>query len=147
MMARDGYDGHETALLWWGYATHGEGAGAFQWTEGFGDYVELLYAEARGKPTPWNLGRAREMFLTLPPTAAVALADLKGSTPQPLIHGRLPWVMDAVRHEIGDRAFRSGIRDLFRRYRYRTFTLEQLISTFEHAARPEAREALRRLFR
>lgn len=31
--------------------------------------------------------------------------------------------------------------------RYRTFTLEQVISTFEHAARPEAREALGRLFR
>ena len=27
----------------------------------------------------------------------------------------------------------------------RTFTLEQLIATFEHAARPEAREVLRRL--
>ena len=66
-LERDGYDGHETALLWWGYATRGEGPGAFQWTEGFGDYVEILYAEGTGKPVPYNMQRARDAFLAMNP--------------------------------------------------------------------------------
>jgi hypothetical protein len=145
-MARDGYDGHETALLWWGYAAHGEGPGAFQWTEGFGDYVEMLYAEARQKPVPVNLQQARNKFLAISPTPALALADLKGSSPQPLIHGRLPWVMAAVRERIGDAAFRRAIRTLFDQYRWRTFTLDQFISVFEDAAPADARPHVRALF-
>jgi hypothetical protein len=133
-MARDGYDGHETALLW------------FQWTEGFGDYVEMLYAEARQKPVPFNLQRARDAFLAIAPTPDLALADLRGNSPQPLIHGRLPWLMAAVRERIGDAAFRRAIRTLFDRYRCRTFTLDQFIAVFENAARPDARPAVRALF-
>jgi hypothetical protein len=145
-MARDGYDGHETALLWWGYAAHGEGSGASQWTEGFGDYVEMLYAEERRKPVPYKLQRARDAFLAIAPTPDLALADLRGSSPQPLIHGRLPWVMAAVRERIGDAAFRRAIRTLFDRYRCRTFTLDQFISVFENAAKSEGRPAVRALF-
>jgi hypothetical protein len=124
-MAGDGYDGHETALLWWGYATRGQGRGAFQWTEGFGDYVEIMYAEARGKALPANLRRARDAYLALPPGSDVALADLRGNTPQPLIHGRLPWLMAAQRACLGDERFRAAIRRLFDEFRYRTFTLEE----------------------
>jgi hypothetical protein len=145
-MARDGYDGHETALLWWGYATHGEGPGAFQWTEGFGDYVEMLYAEARRRSVPFNLQRARDAFLALAPTPDLVLTDLGGNSPQPLIHGRLPWVMAAVRERIGDAPFRRAIRTLFDRWRYRTFTLDEFIAVFENAARPDARPAVRALF-
>jgi hypothetical protein len=145
-MARDGYDGHETALLWWGYAAHGEGPGAFQWTEGFGDYVEMLYAEARQKPVPFNLQRARDAFLAITPTPDLALGELKGNSPQPLIHGRLPWVMAAVRERVGDAVFRRAIRTLFDRYRYRTFTLDQFISIFEDAVRLDTRAGVRALF-
>jgi hypothetical protein len=126
-MARDGYDGHETALLWWGYAARGEGPGGYQWTEGFGDYVEMMYAEARGKPVPYNLQRAREAYLALPAGSDVALADLRGNTPQPLIHGRLPWMMDAHRTCVGDVKFRAAIRQLFERFQYRTFTLDEFL--------------------
>jgi hypothetical protein len=146
-MARDGYDGHETSLLWWGYATHGEGPGAFQWTEGFGDYVEMLYAEARQKPMPFNRQRAREAFLAIDPKPEVALTDLKGNTPQPLIHGRLPWMMEALRGSIGDSAFRRGIRLLFHRYRSRTFTLDQFMSVFEEVVSPDLRSLVRPAFR
>ena len=59
-MERTGYDAHETSLLWWGYTTRGTGPGSFQWTEGFGDYVEMLYSEARKKPLPGNFQRFRE---------------------------------------------------------------------------------------
>jgi hypothetical protein len=142
-MARDGYDGHETALLWWGYAAHGEGAGAFQWTEGFGDYVEMLYSEARQKPVPFNLRRAREAYLAMPPGPDPPLTDLRGNSPQPLVHGRLPWRMDTLRKRIGDEAFRRGIRVLFERYRYRTFTLDQFIAVFEEAASPAVRPSVR----
>jgi hypothetical protein len=146
-MARDGYDGHETSLLWWGYATHGEGPGAFQWTEGFGDYVEMLYAEARGKPVPYNRQRARAAFLAMNPRPEPPLTELRGSTPQALIHGRLPWMMDALRASIGDTAFRRGIRLLFRRYRSRTFTLDEFIAAFEEVASPRVRSSVRSILR
>jgi hypothetical protein len=127
-MARDGYDGHETALLWWGYAARGEGPGGYQWTEGFGDYVEMMCAAARGKPVPYNLQRAREAYLALPAGSDVPLADLRGNTPQPLIHGRLPWMMDAHRKCAGDSAFRAAIRELFARFRHQTFTLDEFLA-------------------
>ncbi len=146
-MARDGYDGHETALLWWGYAAHGEGAGAYQWTEGFGDYAEMLYVEAAGKPLPFNLKRARDAYLAMNPKPDLALADLKGSTPQPLVHGRLPWMMETLRKSIGDAPFRRGIRLLFSRYRCRTFTLDQFASVFEEVAPPQLRSSVRRALR
>lgn len=126
-MAADGYDGHETALLWWGYGVRGEGPGAFQWTEGFGDYVEIMYTEARGKPLPSNLERARDAYLALPEGSNIPLTDLRGNTPQPLVHGRLPWMMDAHRKCVGDSSFRQAIRTLFEQYRYRTFTLDEFL--------------------
>ena len=145
-MARDGYDGHETALLWWGYGAQGEGPGAFQWTEGFGDYVEILYDEASKRPIAFNLQRAREQFLAISGTPP-PLTELRGSTPQPLVHGRLPWMMEALRHAIGDESFRRGIRALFTRYRARTFTLDQFFRVFEEVAAPDRRSAVRAAFR
>jgi hypothetical protein len=127
-MASDGYDGHETALLWWGYAARGAGPGAFQWTEGFGDYVEMMYAEARRRPIPANLQRARAAYLALPAGSDVPLDLLRGNTPQPLVHGRLPWMMDAHRRCVGDRRFRRAVRGLFERFRYRTFTLDEFLT-------------------
>ena len=127
-MASDAYDGHETALLWWGYAARGEGPGAFQWTEGFGDYVEIMYAQARGKPLPTNLRRQRDTYLAMPRGSDVPLQELRGTTPQPLIHGRLPWMMDAHRKCIGDIPFREAIRRLFEQFRYRTFTLDEFVA-------------------
>jgi hypothetical protein len=57
----------------------------------------------------------------------VALAELRGNTPQPLIHGRLPWMMDAHRKCVGDGKFRGAIRQLFERFQYRTFTLDEFL--------------------
>ena len=127
-----GYDAHETALLWWGYTTHGRGPGAFAWTEGLGDYVEFMYDEARGKPIPAIFEHFQAEYLK---TAAVEdrhYTDL-GGAPQQIIHGRYPWVMQALRKELGDDAFRQGIRLLFRRYRWRTFSMDDFIATFEEA--------------
>ncbi|OFW05982.1 MAG: hypothetical protein A3H96_00140 [Acidobacteria bacterium RIFCSPLOWO2_02_FULL_67_36] len=143
-MDADGYDAHETSLLWWGYALHGEGPGAFQWTEGFGDYVEVMYTEARHKPLSVNLRRARERYEALG-AADISIERLTGNSPQPVIHGRLPWLMDRVRKEIGDARFRAAIRTLFTRFRWRTFTLDEFVSVFERAAPPASRQHVRAL--
>jgi hypothetical protein len=144
-LAEDGYDAHETSLLWWGYATHGEGPGAFQWTEGFGDYVEVLYTRARHTPVSANLRRARDRFLAANPPLSIAPASLTGSSPQPAIHGDLPWRMDAVRRAIGGARFRAAIQRLFRIYRWRTFTLDEFVAVFEQQAPASVRPRVRPL--
>jgi hypothetical protein len=133
-MSRTGFDAHETALLWWGYTLGGQGPGAFQWTEGFGDYMEVLYEEARGKPLSANLTRAREAYLATAPGEDVPYGDLRGSTPQKIVHGKYPWLLHVLRYAIGDATFRRGIRLLFDRYRFRTFSMGEFIATFEEAA-------------
>lgn len=138
-MERTGHDAHETALLWWFSTFAGRGPGSFQWTEGLGDYVEILYDEARGKPIPAIFERFRAEYLAMPPGEEVPLAELRGSTPQKIVHGRYPWLMHLLRFAIGDDAFRAGVRRLNERYRFGTFTLDELVATFaESAGRPLA---------
>ncbi len=52
-------------------------------------------------------------------------------------------LMASLRAAIGDDAFRRGIRLLFERYRYRTFTLDQFISVFEECAKRSRRASVR----
>ena len=133
-LARTGYDAHETSLLWWGGMTRGRGPGAWQWTEGLGDYVEVLYSEARGLPLPGNFARFREQYLSMSFADEPVITALNGSTPQKVVHGKYPWLMHVLRYRIGDDAFKRGIRLLFTRYRYRTFTLSELVQVFAEAA-------------
>ncbi|HSC78382.1 MAG TPA: hypothetical protein VLB32_07445 [Candidatus Acidoferrales bacterium] len=129
-----GYDAHETSLLWWGLTTRGKGPGAFQWTEGFGDYVEVLYAEERKKPLDPIFARFRSQYLALPLEQDVLYGELRGSTPQAIVHGRYPWLMQMLRDQIGAAAFRRSLRLLFHRYRFRGFTMDEFIATFEEAS-------------
>ena len=130
-MARTGHDAHETSLLWWGYTTGGRGPGSFQWTEGLGDYVETLYDEARGKPIPKNFDLFREDYLRTPAGEDVPYTQLRGNTPQKIVHGKYPWLMHVMRYVVGDGPFRSGLRLLFERYRFRTFSMDEFVSTLE----------------
>jgi hypothetical protein len=132
-MQRTGYDGHETALLWWFHATAGSGPGSFQWTEGLGDYAEYLYDEARGKPLPENWQRFRTQYLALPAGREPPIMQLRGSTPQAVVHGKYPWLMHLLRFAVGDDAFLRSQRALFDRFRYRTFTLDQLVAVLQEA--------------
>jgi hypothetical protein len=134
-MARIGYDAHETSLLWWGMTSHGSGAGSWQWTEGLGDYVEVMYGEARKKPLPQNFVRFRSDYLAGSPEEDVPFDELRGNTAQKIVHGKYPWTMQVMRERIGDGAFRRGIRLLFDRYRFRTFSMEDFIAVFEEASR------------
>ena len=129
-MARTGYDAHETSLLWWGYATRGDGPGAYQWFEGLGDYVEIMYSRDTHKPIPAIFDYFRREYLKSDPSQEPPLADLKGNTPQPFIHGKYPWLMSALHQELGDPAFRHALKKLFAEYRYRTFTINQFVEVF-----------------
>jgi hypothetical protein len=136
-LERTGYDAHETSLLWWGYVTNGRGPGAFQWNEGLGDFVEVLYGESRGKPLPEIFRRQRARYLAAlaaTPEAEPARTELRGSTPQEWVHGKYPWLMAVLREAIGDAAFRRGLRVLFDRQRYRTYAIEDLVAAMEEAA-------------
>ncbi len=126
-----GLDAHETALLWWFYTTRGSGPGAFQWSEGFGDYAEILYDERYHKPIPVIFERFREEYLASKPAEDVPYGELKGSTPQKIVHGKYPWLMQIVRFAVGDVPFRRAMGLLFERYRFRTFTMDQFVATLE----------------
>jgi hypothetical protein len=145
-MDTTGYDAHETSLLWWGYTTRGTGPGSFQWTEGFGDYVEFLYGEARKKPLPAQFQRFRDAYLQTVPLAKDSIvtgnpvtleplySELRGNTPQMFVHGKYPWLMAVVHDSIGDAAFRKGLQRLFVEHRNTTFRIDDLIATFERAS-------------
>jgi hypothetical protein len=133
-MVRTGYDAHETSLLWWFGATRGHGPGAWQWTEGLGDYVEVMYGEARRLPLPENFVNFRKQYLDLPPDKDLPICRLSGRAPQAIVHGRLPWTMGVLREAIGDAAFRSALHTLFAQYQRRTFTLDEFVAAFEAAS-------------
>jgi hypothetical protein len=130
-MIRTGHDAHETSLLWWGYTLGGQGPGSFQWTEGFGDYAEILYDESRKLPQPAIFGRFRNEYLATPAKEEPTYAQLRGNTPQKIVHGKYPWLLHAARFVVGDSAFHAGLRLLFRRYTFRTFTIDEFVSTVE----------------
>ncbi len=133
-MTTTGYDAHETSLIWWDGTTRGSGEGSWQWTEGLGDYVEAMYAESREKPLAANIERFRTEYLAIPAEKDIAYTELKGDTPQAIVHGKYPWLMHLLRLGIGDGAFRRGIRELFQKYSGRTFTMQEFVATFESAS-------------
>ena len=125
-----GRDAHETALLWWFYTIAGRGPGSFQWTEGFGDYAEMLYDEARGLPIPPDFESYRRGYLRMAGTTdEPPITAPRGPLAGNFIHGRLPWVMHLLRFAVGDSAFDCGVRLLFDRWRFRSFTLEEFVAT------------------
>jgi len=134
-MVRTGYDAHETSLLRWGLTTHGRGPGSWQWTEGLGDYVEVMYTKSRKKPLPQNFLRFRSDFLITPVEEDMPYDQLRGNTAQKIVHGKYPWTMQVLLEYIGDDAFRRGIRLLFERYRFRTFSMDEFIAAFERTSR------------
>jgi hypothetical protein len=126
-----GHDAHETSLLWWTYTLHGDGPGSFQWTEGFGDYAEVLYDEAYHKPIPKIFQRFRSEYLSTPADQDLLYPDLRGNTPQKFIHGKYPWLVHIVRSVVGDGAFRNALKLVFNKFQYQTFTMNDFISTLE----------------
>ena len=130
-MTRTGYDAHETSLLWWGYTAHARGRGAWQWNEGFGDYVEMMYGEERKKPLPAIFNFFRDAYLSSDFTQEPLFNELRGNTPQKFVHGKYPWLMSVLRQKIGDEAFRKGLRKLFADYRYKSYTMDEMFAVFE----------------
>jgi aminopeptidase N len=125
-----GHDAHETALLWWFYTIAGRGPGSYQWTEGFGDYAEMLYDDARGLPVPTDFESYRRGYLRMAGTPdEPPITAPRGPLAENFVHGRLPWVMHVLRFAVGDSAFDRGVRLLFDRWRFRSFTLEEFVAT------------------
>jgi hypothetical protein len=125
-----GHDAHETALLWWFYAIAGRGPGSYQWTEGFGDYAEMMYDEARGVPVPADFESYRRGYLRMAGTPdEPPITAPRGPLAGNFVHGRLPWVMHLLRFAVGDSAFDRGVRLLFDRWRFQSFTLDEFAAT------------------
>jgi hypothetical protein len=134
-MDTTGHDAHETALLWWFSTIAGRGPGSYQWIEGFGDYAEFLYDEARGKPRPPIFDRFRSGYLQVAGTAdEPPITALRGPHGGAVEHGRLPWTMHLLRFAVGDSAFDAAMRLLFARWRFRTFTLDEFVATLAEGA-------------
>ncbi len=125
-----GHDGHETALLWWFFTIAGRGPGSYQWIEGFGDYAEFLYDEAHGLPIPADFESYRRGYLRMAGTPEEPpITAPRGPLAGNFVHGRLPWVMHLLRFAVGDSAFDRGVRLLFDRWRFRSFTLDEFVAT------------------
>jgi hypothetical protein len=134
-MGATGHDAHETALLWWFCTIAGRGPGSYQWIEGFGDYAEVLYDEARGKPIPEIFGRYRRGYLKIAGTAdEPPITAPRGPNGGNYVHGRLPWTMHLLRFAVGDSAFDASMRLLFSRWRFRSFTLDEFVATLAEGA-------------
>jgi hypothetical protein len=133
-----GHDAHETALLWWFWTLAGRGPGSYQWTEGFGDYAEMQYDKARGLPVPPDFELYRRGYLRTAGTAdELSITAPRGPLRENFVHGRLPWLMHVLRFAVGDSAYDRGMRLLFDRWRFRSFTLEEFVATLaEGAAQP-----------
>lgn len=130
-----GFDAHETALLWWFYTIRGDGPGSFQWTEGFGDYAEILYDEKYQKPIPKIFQYFRNKYLTIPSQEDVLYYELTGSTPQEIVHGKYPWLMHLLRYIVGDEKFGKAMRLIFKKFRFRTFTMDEFITVLEEGCK------------
>lgn len=135
-MDSTGHDAHETALLWWGFTAAGAGPGSYQWTEGFGDYAEFLYDEMHGRPIPEDFLLYRRGYLRTAGTSdEPSFTDPRAS---PVwgnyVHGRLPFLMHFMRFAVGDSAFLRGVRLLFDRYHFRTYTIDEFVATMSEAA-------------
>ena len=126
-----GHDAHESALLWWFYTIRGDGPGSFQWTEGFGDYAEFLYDEKYQKPITKIFQYFRKEYLAMPSQEDVLYYDLTGNTPQQVVHGKYPWLMHLIRYEVGDEKFGEAMKLIFKKFRFRTFTMDELIAILE----------------
>jgi len=123
-MRTTGHDAHETALLWWFWTLAGRGPGSYQWTEGFGDYAEMLYDEARGLPVPPDFELYRRGYLRTAGTAdEPSISAPRGPLRENFVHGRLPWMMHVLRFALGDSAFNRGVGLLFDRWRFQSLTL------------------------
>ena len=130
-MRSTGHDAHETALLWWFYTVAGRGAGSYQWIEGFGDYAEALYDEARGLHVPPIFESFRYGYLQMAGTEEDPPITDPGRGPRwgNFVHGRLPWLMHLLRFAVGDSAYDRSQRLLFERWRFRSFTLDEFVAT------------------
>jgi hypothetical protein len=134
-MRTTGHDAHETALLWWFFTLAGRGPGSYQWTEGFGDYAEMLYDEARGLPVPPDFELYRRGYLRSAGTPdEPKITAPRGPLAGNFVHGRLPWLMHVLRFAVGDRAYHRAVRGVFDRWRFRSFTLDEFVTTLAQGA-------------
>jgi len=135
-MTTTGHDAHETALLWWFYTIRGTGPGAWQWTEGFGDYAELLYDEERGLPIPRVFQIFRDRYLEMDREADRTYDELGGAS-QAIVHGKYPWLMHLLRFAVGDAAFSRAMRAAFEDFSGRVFSMDEYIAILEEATGQE----------
>lgn len=129
-----GHDAHETALLWWGYTIRGKGPGSSQWLEGFGDYAEILYDEKYHKPLPKIFHYFRDKYLATPPEKDLLYSELRGSTDQAFVHGKYPWLMHLVRYAVGDNEFRRAMKLVFKKFKFRAFSMNEFLATLEEGS-------------
>lgn len=132
--ATAGFDAHETALLWWGYTLSGDGPGSWMWTEGLGDYAEILYVEKYRLPIPKIYHYFRNRYLESLSEKDVLYSELRGGTDQAFIHGKYPWLMHLIRYVVGDDGFKRAMKLLFERFPFRTFSMEEFVATLEEGS-------------
>lgn len=129
-----GFDAHETSLIWWGHIIGPSGSGSWQWLEGFGDYAEILYDEKYDQPVPKIFQYFKKKYLSTPNEKDLLYWELRGNTDQSLIHGKYPWLMHLVRFVIGDKNFLRGMKLLFKKFRFKTVTMDEFISALEEGS-------------
>jgi hypothetical protein len=137
VMAKQGYDAHETALIWWGGILSGKGPRANQWMEAFGDYAEWLFASEQNLPLDPFFETKKLSYLSIAGSDQDSpLANLQGEWQDimAVVHGKGPRVMRVLHRWLGDNGFKKAMRHLFSTFQFEAIDLEQMQQCLEESA-------------
>jgi aminopeptidase N len=135
---------HEVAHQWWGNAVTERDWDDVWLSEGFATYFTHLYAEQFSGRDAFVRGLVRDIELIVRAQAAApdqavihrnidAAAGIPGLLNR-LVYQKGGWVLHMLRGLIGTDAFRSGLREYYRRYRNANASTDDLRQTMEQAA-------------
>lgn len=135
---RDTSLAHEVLHDWFGNGVHVDYARG-NWAEGLTAFLaDYALAEEQGEALARDM-RIRWIrdFSALPAAARMPLSRFVSRThdaSQVVGYGKTAMVFFMLREEIGDKAFRDGLRSFWERHRHRTVSWRELRLEFEYAA-------------
>ena len=132
---------HEVLHNWWGngiVADHASG----NWAEGLTTYMadhELAVRRDREQSAEMRVGWLRD-YAALPADRDVPVTSFRSKThdaSQVIGYGKVALIFHMLRDEIGDDAFKDGLRQFWNAHRFRSASWSDLKKAFEAAARTD----------
>ena len=136
---------HEVSHQWWGDSVTESDWDDAWLSEGFATYFAALAQEHYVGHDAFleTMSRSRLAILQMEKKAAIPvihnnLSDIRtGRAPIGLVYQKGGWFLHMLRSEVGDEAFREGIREYYRKFRDRNATTEDLQRVMEEKSGQE----------